>query len=176
MTDIELKDFIKETKSYIYDNFNLTSMGDVELEESIEQLIEQQLDGIYVSIEQRALITQQIFSSIRGFGVLDTILEDDNITEVMINGPDDVFVEMNGKLRKIDQTFENERQLEDIVQKVVGLAGREVNQANPIVDTRLPDGSRVNVVLPPIALNGATVTIRKFSKTPMTVEIGRAHV
>ena len=65
MTDIELKDFIKETKSYIYDNFNLTSMGDVELEESIEQLIEQQLDGIYVSIEQRALITQQIFSSIR---------------------------------------------------------------------------------------------------------------
>lgn len=170
MTDIELKDFIKETKSYIYDNFNLTSMGDVELEESIEQLIEQQLDGIYVSIEQRALITQQIFSSIRGFGVLDTILEDDNITEVMINGPDDVFVEMNGKLRKIDQTFENERQLEDIVQKVVGLAGREVNQANPIVDTRLPDGSRVNVVLPPIALNGATVTIRKFSKTPMTVE------
>lgn len=170
MTDIELKDFIKETKSYIYDNFNLTSMGDVELEESIEQLIEQQLDGIYVSIEQRALITQQIFSSIRGFGVLDTILEDDNITEVMINGPDNVFVEMNGKLRKIDQTFENERQLEDIVQKVVGLAGREVNQANPIVDTRLPDGSRVNVVLPPIALNGATVTIRKFSKTPMTVE------
>ena len=170
MTDIELKDFIKETKSYIYDNFNLTSMGDVELEESIEQLIEQQLDGIYVSIEQRALITQQIFSSIRGFGVLDTILEDDNITEVMINGPDNVFVEMNGKLRKIDQTFENERQLEDIVRKVVGLAGREVNQANPIVDTRLPDGSRVNVVLPPIALNGATVTIRKFSKTPMTVE------
>lgn len=170
MTDIELKDFIKETKSYIYDNFNLTSMGDVELEESIEQLIEQQLDGIYVSIEQRALITQQIFSSIRGFGVLDTILEDDNITEVMINGPDNVFVEMNGKLRKIDQTFENERQLEDIVQKVVGLAGREVNQANPIVDTRLPDGSRVNVVLPPIALNGATVTIRKFSKMPMTVE------
>ena len=170
MTDIELKDFIKETKSYIYDNFNLTSMGDVELEESIEQLIEQQLDGIYVSIEQRALITQQIFSSIRGFGVLDTILEDDKITEVMIKGPDNVFVEMNGKLRKIDQTFENERQLEDIVQKVVGLAGREVNQANPIVDTRLPDGSRVNVVLPPIALNGATVTIRKFSKTPMTVE------
>lgn len=72
--------------------------------------------------------------------------------------------------QKLDQSFESESRLEDIVQKIVGLAGREVNQANPIVDTRLPDGSRVNVVLPPIARNGATVTIRKFSKTPMTIE------
>lgn len=70
----------------------------------------------------------------------------------------------------MDQSFESRSRLEDIVQKIVGLAGREVNQANPIVDTRLPDGSRVNVVLPPIARNGATVTIRKFSKTPMTIE------
>ena len=170
MTDVEMQHFIKDTKSYIYDNFILNEMEDDELEDAIEQLIEQQLQDIYVSIEQRALITQQIFSSIRGFGILDTIMADENITEVMINGPENVFVEKNGKVIKIEQTFESERQLEDIVQKVVGLAGREVNQANPIVDTRLPDGSRVNVVLPPIALNGAIVTIRKFSKIPMTVE------
>ena len=170
MRDEELQEFVKEAKVYIYDNFNLNMMGDQELEDSIEEYVYQRLTGVYVTIEQRALIAQQIYSSIRGFGLLDEIIRDDNITEVMINGPDEVFVEMNGKVKKIDQKFESERQLEDIVQKVVGLAGREVNQANPIVDTRLPDGSRVNVVLPPIALNGAVVTIRKFSKTPMTVE------
>ena len=101
---------------------------------------------------------------------MDAIMADDDITEVMINGPEDIFIEKKGCLQKLDQSFESESRLEDIVQKIVGLAGREVNQANPIVDTRLPDGSRVNVVLPPIARNGATVTIRKFSKTPMTIE------
>lgn len=102
--------------------------------------------------------------------MLDSIMNDDTITEVMINGPDNIFVEQNGRLFKLDQQFESQRRLEDIIQRIVGLAGREVNQANPICDTRLPDGSRVNVVLPPIALCGPTVTIRKFSKTPMTVD------
>lgn len=170
MTDTEIQSFVKETKLYIYDNFNLNAMTDAELEEAVEALVEQQLKGVYVPIEQWALIVQQVYSSIRGFGLLDSIMADDDITEVMINGPDNIFIEKKGRLIKLDQTFENERRLEDIVQKIVGLAGREVNQANPIVDTRLPDGSRVNVVLPPIARNGATVTIRKFSKTPMTVE------
>ena len=170
MTEAELQNFVKDTKMYIYDNFNLNAMTDAELEEAVEALVEQQLKGVYVSIEQWALIVQQIYSSIRGFGILDTIMADDDITEVMINGPDNIFIEKKGRLMKLDQCFENERRLEDIIQKIVGLAGREVNQANPIVDTRLPDGSRVNVVLPPIARNGATITIRKFSKTPMTVE------
>ena len=124
----------------------------------------------YITIEERVDITERIFNSIRGLGLLDSIIKDDQITEVMINGPDDIFIEKEGRLYKLEQKFEDEKQLEDIVQKIVGRAGREVNQANPIVDTRLPDGSRVNVVLPPISLNGATVTIRKFSKTPMTIE------
>ena len=81
-----------------------------------------------------------------------------------------VFIEQNGRLFKLDKQFESQRRLEDVIQRIVGLAGREVNQANPICDTRLPDGSRVNVVLPPIALCGPTLTIRKFSKTPMTIE------
>ena len=88
----------------------------------------------------------------------------------MINGPDRIFIEQNGRLYKLDKHFESEQNLEDIIQRIVGLAGREVNQANPICDTRLPDGSRVNVVLPPISLCGPIVTIRKFSKTPMTIE------
>ena len=102
--------------------------------------------------------------------MLDSIMKDEKITEIMINGPNEIFVEKKGSTYKLDQTFDDERQLEDIIQKIVGQAGREVNQANPIVDTRLPDGSRVNVVLPPISMKGATVTIRKFSKTPMTIE------
>ena len=170
MKEEELQQFVKDTKLYIYDNFNLNAMTDAELEEAVEALVNQQLQGLYVPIEQWALIVKQVYSAIRGFGLLDAIMADDDITEVMINGPEDIFIEKKGCLQKLDQSFESESRLEDIVQKIVGLAGREVNQANPIVDTRLPDGSRVNVVLPPIAGNGATVTIRKFSKTPMTIE------
>ena len=170
MKEEELQQFVKDTKLYIYDNFNLNAMTDAELEEAVEALVNQQLQGLYVPIEQWALIVKQVYSAIRGFGLLDAIMADDDITEVMINGPEDIFIEKKGCLQKLDQSFESESRLEDIVQKIVGLAGREVNQANPIVDTRLPDGSRVNVVLPPIARNGATVTIRKFSKTPMTTE------
>ena len=170
MKEEELQQFVKDTKLYIYDNFNLNAMTDAELEEAVEALVNQQLQGLYVPIEQWALIVKQLYSAIRGFGLLDAIMADDDITEVMINGPEDIFIEKKGCLQKLDQSFESESRLEDIVQKIVGLAGREVNQANPIVDTRLPDGSRVNVVLPPIARNGATVTIRKFSKTPMTIE------
>lgn len=170
MTEDDLQKYIKECKEYIFDKFNLNDMDDAQLKEEIEKLVKDRLEDEYVSIEQSVLIVQQIFSSIRGFGLLDTIMADDNITEVMINGPDDIFIEKKGRLTKLDQKFESERRLEDIIQKIVGLAGREVNQANPIVDTRLPDGSRVNVVLPPISLKGAIVTIRKFSKNPMTVE------
>ena len=170
MKEEELQQFVKDTKLYIYDNFNLNAMTDAELEEAVEALVNQQLQGLYVPIEQWALIVKQVYSAIRGFGLLDAIMADDDITEVMINGPEDIFIEKKGCLQKLDQSFESESRLEDIVQKIVGLAGREVYQANPIVDTRLPDGSRVNVVLPPIARNGATVTIRKFSKTPMTIE------
>ena len=170
MKEEELQQFVKDTKLYIYDTFNLNAMTDAELEEAVEALVNQQLQGLYVPIEQWALIVKQVYSAIRGFGLLDAIMADDDITEVMINGPEDIFIEKKGCLQKLDQSFESESRLEDIVQKIVGLAGREVNQANPIVDTRLPDGSRVNVVLPPIARNGATVTIRKFSKTPMTIE------
>ncbi len=161
---------IAEVKRYVTEHLPLSKMSDEELEEKIEEIVAQRIGARYCSIEQRLNIIQQVYSSIRGFGLLDSVMNDDTITEVMINGPDNIFVEQNGRLFKLDQKFESQRRLEDIIQRIVGLAGREVNQANPICDTRLPDGSRVNVVLPPIALCGPTVTIRKFSKTPMTVE------
>ena len=148
----------------------LNEISDDELMEQIEQIAKREIGNRYCTIEQRVSITQKVYSSIRGLGLLDSIMTDDTITEVMINGSEHIFIEKNGRLIQLDEQFESQRKLEDIIQRVVGLAGREVNQANPICDTRLPDGSRVNVVLPPIALCGPTMTIRKFSKDPMTVE------
>ncbi len=164
------QEVIAAIKKYISDNLILSQLSDEELEKQIEDVEERQLGSQYVSIEQKVSIAEQVFSSIRGFGLLDSIMKDDSITEVMINGPKDIFVEQGGKLTKLEKEFESEQKLEDIIQKIVSMAGREVNQANPIVDTRLPDGSRVNVVLPPISLCGPIITIRKFSKTPMTIE------
>ena len=170
MTDERIQQIAKEIKAHIFERYNLNTMDDEQLEKTIEELLTDYFQSEYITIEERVEISERIFSSIRGLGLLDSIMKDEQITEVMINGPENIFIEKVGRLYKLEQTFENERQLEDIIQKIVGQAGREVNQANPIVDTRLPDGSRVNVVLPPISLNGATVTIRKFSKTPMTIE------
>ena len=162
--------FVADIKRYVSENLSLSQINDDELEEKIEEIVLSRIGDMYCSIEQRVSIVQQVYSSIRGFGLLDSIISDDTITEVMINGPDNVFIEQNGRLFKMDKHFESQRKLEDVIQRIGGLAGREVNQANPICDTRLPDGSRVNVVLPPIALCGPTLTIRKFTKTPMTIE------
>lgn len=171
MNEEELEKLADSIHYYVTDNLPLSTMTDEDLEEQIRLLVNQRCVGYgFVSMEQRVAICEQVFSAIRGFGILDMIMKDDNITEVMINGPKNIFIEKGGKVQRLNKEFENERRLEDIVQKIVGMAGREVNQANPIVDTRLPDGSRVNVVLPPISMHGAIVTIRKFSKTPMTVE------
>lgn len=170
MTFEQEQQLVGEIKKFVTENLPLSQISDEALEEKVEEIVAQRIGGLYCSIDQRVSIVQQVYSSIRGFGLLDSIMNDDSITEVMINGPDNIFIEQNGRLFKMDKHFESQRRLEDIIQRIVGQAGREVNQANPICDTRLPDGSRVNVVLPPIALCGPTITIRKFSKTPMTIE------
>ena len=164
------KQIVADTRKYVTENLQLSKMTDEELEEKIEKIVAEKIGDIYCPISQRVTIIQQVYSSIRGFGLLDGIISDDSITEVMINGSDDIFIEQSGKLFKLNEKFESQKRLEDIIQRIVGLSGREVNQSNPICDTRLPDGSRVNVVLPPIALCGPTITIRKFSKTPMTID------
>lgn len=174
MQEDKLQQLIVELKTKVLNELPLSQLSDPELNDRIEEMVAQRLKGMYVPLDQRVQIVQQIFSSIRGFGVLDSIIQDDSITEVMINGHENVFVEQNGRVRRLESGFESEKRLEDVIQRIVGLAGREVNQANPIVDTRLPDeppynGSRVNVVLPPISLVGPVVTIRKFSKNPMTI-------
>ncbi len=170
MTTEQERDIVLDIKNYISSNLSLSQMSDEELQDKVEEIVAQKIGNVYCPIDQRVSIVEQVYSSIRGFGLLDSIIKDDTITEVMINGPKNIFIEQGGRLTKLDKQFESQRKLEDVIQRIVGLAGREVNQANPICDTRLPDGSRVNVVLPPIALCGPTVTIRKFSKTPMTIE------
>lgn len=165
-------DFFLSIKEKIDTILATNSLTDKELLNCIEDLVQKESEEAsrYLSINERINIANRTFNSIRGFGILDSIMSDEKVTEVMINGYNNIFIEKNGKLLKLDDRFDSEEKLNDIIQRIVGKAGREVNQANPIVDTRLPDGSRVNVVLPPISLDGATVTIRKFSKTPMTME------
>lgn len=164
------QEIVSSLKSYVLSEFPLSQLDDAELRTRIEDLVLHKLAGESLLINEKIAIVNDIYSSIRGFGILDSIMSDDTITEVMINGYENIFIEQAGRVRRMNVTFENERRLEDVIQRIVGLAGREVNQANPIVDTRLPDGSRVNVVLPPISLVGPVVTIRKFSKNPMTIE------
>ena len=144
----------------------LSKATDHDLMDRIMEVVDRKLKMSQVTGQEKARIARRVFSSIRGLG----ILADDTITEVMINGPEHIFIEQNGKVIRIPRRFESENELYNIIQKIVGKAGREVSHASPIVDTRLEDGSRVNVVLPPISLCGPIVTIRKFSKTPMTVE------
>ena len=170
MDDLERKTFLYKSREYISKYFDLSRLKDDELYVKLEKLVSEQLGDVYVPIQERVNLTDELYSSIRGLGLLDMIIKDDDITEVMINGTDEIFIEKSGKIERLNQSFDSQRKLEDIIQRIVGRAGREVNQSNPIVDTRLPDGSRVSVVLPPVALKGPTLTIRKFSKIPMTVE------
>ena len=154
------KQIIEQVRQYVTQSLPLSSLSGEELENAIERAVDRQLGKVYCTPKKKAEIVQHIYSSIRGLGLLDNILKDASITEVMINGPDHIFIEKNGRVQRLNRSFESEKRL----------AGREVNQSTPIVDTRLEDGSRVNVVLPPISLVGPVVTIRKFSKTPMTIE------
>ena len=164
------QELVKTLKGYVLNEFPLSQLKDEELKAEIQKLVLKKLAGETLLIDEKIAVAEEIYSSIRGFGVLDGIMKDDSITEVMINGYQNIFVEQKGRVHKLDMTFEDTRRLEDVIQRIVGQAGREVNQANPNVDTRLPNGSRVNVVLPPISRVGPVVTIRKFSKNPMTIE------
>ena len=123
-----------------------------------------------ISFKVRKSLADTVFESIRGLGILGKIISDKSITEVMINGYDCIFVEKAGKLQQIPDKFESQERLRNIITKFVQDMGRSVNESNPIVDTRLADGSRVNVVLDPIALNGPIVTIRRFPEEGRTIQ------
>lgn len=141
-----------------------------ELHEIIDRVIEREIDYKYITIEQRFRLHKEIFNSIRGLGLIEELLEHDSITEIMINGKDKIFVEREGRIEPYSDSIGSDSRLHDIIQQIVGKTNRRVNESNPIVDTRLEDGSRVNVVLPPVALDGAVITIRKFGKKQIKIE------
>ena len=171
MTKEELKNLSETIMDRARLELNTDSMSDDDLRYAIEDLVDRCTRGVYLTLDQRLSLVNDVYAGYRGFGgLLDSIMLDEDITEVMINGHKNIFVEKKGRLTKLDAEFENDEELRNVIKLIVGRAGREVSQADPIVDTRLPDGSRVNVVLQPIALDGSTMTIRKFSTEPMTMQ------
>jgi pilus assembly protein CpaF len=162
---------IDEIRERISDTIDLSKdYTDEEIREVITNEVFNVSKEHYLSISEKKEITDTIFNSMRRLDVLQPIIDDKSVTEIMINGPDSIFIERDGKVYKKNVRFESQRKLEDVIQTIVSKVNRTVNESNPIADARLTDGSRVNVVLPPIALNGPIVTIRKFPEKPMTME------
>lgn len=162
---------IEEIRNQVIEMIDMTRDPDEEeLHEIIDQRIEENYNIHQLSINERYKIHRDIYNSIRGLGVVEELLEDESITEIMINGSKNIFIERDGEIKQIDHCYPSPSRLNDVIQQIVGKTNKRVNQANPIVDTRLEDGSRVNVVLPPVSLSGAVVTIRKFPVEAIDME------
>jgi len=182
MTEEIRNSLISQLKAEVQGNADLTLFNDEQIYELAEQVLEKKIEWARMNnqeafielsslnFREKKYIVNAVYESIRGLGVLGQIINDPDITEVMINGYKDIFIEKAGKLYKLDSQFESKKELETIINKFVSQAGRVVNESDPIVDTRLADGSRVNVVVAPVALNGPIVTIRRFPKEAMTVD------
>ena len=142
-----------------------------DLAEKVLRVVTEQLalDRTPLTREERRQITREITDDILGYGPLEPLLRDDSVTEVMVNNHDRVYVERNGKIEVAEATFVDNAHLLRIIDKIVSQVGRRVDEASPMVDARLPDGSRVNAIIPPLALTGPTLTIRKFSRDPYTI-------
>lgn len=146
------------------------STNDTEIEELITGAVFEYSKHTYLSIKEKQEIIEYIFNAMCRLDVLQPLVDDETITEIMINGPDNIFIERDGRIEKCDILFESSEKLEDVIQSIVAKVNRTVNESSPIVDARLQDGSRVCAVLKPIALNGPILTIRKFSKKPLTID------
>ena len=144
--------------------------SDAEVEEMIDEELLKREEIVQLSLEQRRRLKKELFDSMRRLDILQLFVEDNSVTEIMINGKDNIFVERGGKLAKIDLAFDSEERLKNVIQQVVAGCNRVINEATPIVDARLENGARVNIVMDPVALNGPIVTIRRFPEKPITME------
>ncbi len=149
---------------------DITQTGEVRatIEEMFETILME--ENIVLSRSERRRLFEQIVAEILGLGPLEPLLADDSITEVMVNGPKNIFVERDGKIERANASFESDEHLMRIIDRIVAPLGRRIDESSPMVDARLPDGSRVNAVIPPISLVGPTVTIRKFARIPLTIQ------
>lgn len=146
-------------------------LTDEEIRACIDEVIVQFSKSEYMPLPVRGRIRKGVFDSLRRLDVLQELLEDGEITEIMVNGCEDIFIERKGCIEKLDRRFASRERLSDVIQLMVAKVNRRVNEASPIVDSRLEDGSRVNIVLNPIAINGPIVTVRKFPKKPVTMDM-----
>ncbi len=175
------QELINEIKASVNEKIDLKrNFTDHEINELIVRTVLDKSKQVFLSSVEKKQIIEIIFNSLRRLDILQPILDDNQVTEIMINGPNNIFVENKGKISRLEMCFESQQKLEDIIQVMVTAVNRTVNESNPIVDARLKDGSRLNVVLPPIALNGPIVTIRKFPGKPIDmarlIELGSLTV
>ena len=162
---------IGKIQERILDELDLSrEIEDDELVELIHSVLEEYARKEYIPLKQKAALGKELFNAFRKLDILQDLLEDDTITEIMINGTQNIFIEKSGRIQQLDKRFASRGKLEDLIQQIVAGSNRLVNEAVPIVDARLEDGSRVNVVLYPVALNGPIVTIRKFPKETITMK------
>ena len=145
-------------------------ISDEEILMEIDQMILEEAKEHYMPLMEKIALRQQLFNGIRRLDILQELLEDETVTEIMVNGTEGIFVEREGRIRCWEQRFSSREKLEDVVQQIAGKCNRIVNEAIPIADARLENGDRVNIVLPPVALNGPVITIRRFPKEPITME------
>lgn len=160
----ELRKKVQERMDYLKD------LSDGEVEEAIDEVLLGEESLVTCPVELRRRLRKELFDSLRRLDILQIFVEDSSVTEIMINGTDHIFVERDGRLQELDMGFDSPEKLQDVIQKIVAGCNRVVNEASPIVDARLSDGSRVNIVMNPIALNGPIVTIRRFPDKPVTME------
>ncbi len=162
----DVQALLSEVRSRLVD---LEELSDLTVKKEIESVVLEAKSSDGLTINEKKDSVQYLFNRLRRYDVLQPLLDDETITEIMINGPECIFIERAGKLMASDVKFESSERLETVVQQIVSEVNRQVNRASPIADARLSDGSRVNVVMPPIALDGAAVTIRKFSKSKLSM-------
>lgn len=162
-------DLLGELKRSLVENIDLDrDISDEELREIISDMVMERRSTL--SLKEKIKLAESLFNSIRGLDVLEEILKDDEVTEIMVNGSRDIFIEKKGKISRYDAAFSSEERLRDVIQTIAAGTNKRVNEASPIADTRLKDGSRVNIVLTPAAINGPAVTIRKFPKEALSME------
>ncbi|WP_209850330.1 CpaF family protein [Paenibacillus sediminis] len=165
------EELFRELRSEIRAGLDVrSSIGDEELILFIEQRVFGNRKLQELTAHEKRTLIRRVFNSFRGLDVLQPLVDDRTITEIMINSHDEIFIEQRGEVRKLPVQFESREKLEDIIQTIVAGVNRIVNESSPIVDARLKDGSRVNIVLPPIALKGPTMTIRKFPENPLSMD------
>lgn len=160
----ELISCVQERMDYVKD------YADEEVMELIDDVLLEREELSLCPVDYRRRLRQELFNSLRGLDILQSFVEDPTVTEIMINGTEPIFVEQRGVLRQLETRFDSVERLQDVIQRIVAGCNRVVNEASPIVDARLSNGSRVNIVMQPIALNGPIVTIRRFPDKPITME------